>query len=782
MSWSTTDKNYKRIAAQVIDLVKRYHTMGDVELQSQTAALRAELASGTSLRSLLPRAYAVVCEAADRVLGMAPFPNQILGAVGMEYNNVVEMKTGEGKTLTAIMPMYLHGLTGPGNFLITANAYLATRDAQQMGQVYQWLGLTIMPGVAPEGHDERERDRRAIYRADIVYTTHSQLGFDYLFDNLAESTEEQYLQGFHFALLDEADEVLLDSASTPLVISGAAKVQSNLYQIAARVVNVLQSKRDFGVNEKQTAVWFTKNGLARMEHFLGVERLLSVQHTQLYRHLVLALKARELLRRNRDYVLMDNKVVLIDTGGGRQLYGMKLEAGLHQAIEAQEHVPVTNADQSMASITYQNMFRMFNQLSGMTGTAKTDAAEFREIYRLSVYTVPTHKPIIRQDHGDRLFVSNQTKLEASLDVVKEAYQHHRPVLIETGSVALSNLYSRLLLREGIPHNLLNAQSAAKEAKIVAGAGQQDAITVATSMAGRGTDIKLGDGVAELGGLLVLGTERMDNPRIDNQLRGRSGRQGDPGDSVFFSSLEDDVVQKNAPRWVARYRQKEMRRAIAELPLRGRLKHVVDRAQKSLMSQKRSQRFQTLEYGEVARLQRDSVYDARNYVLALHDMTHVYQYVLKKAVWGFLHTGQQHSRQQTLEFIYQNIDNNYVAARLPERASLRKQQKMLGALITRQVERQHQQLPEPTQWLYFQRVCLVKAIDSGWIEQVDNLESLKKVTSNRSVAQHNPVFEYQLEAQRGYENMKQNVYVDALRNLSQAQLYAQPDGSITVEFP
>lgn len=524
--WGSSYRYHKK-TKQILKLQAKYKNMGDEELRHQTVIFRQRLEKGATLRSLLVEAYAVACEATERVLQMRPFPVQVLGAVAMEYNNIVEMKTGEGKTLTAAMPMYLHGLTGSGNFLITANGYLANRDAEQMGKVYRWLGLTIASGVPAPGHDGEDRDRKQIYRSDIVYTTNTSLGFDYLFDNLASNPEEQYLRHLNFALIDEADAILLDSAQTPLIIAGIPRVHSNYYKSAERMITMLEEKEDYKLSDDRKSVWFTPEGIARMQHFFGVDDLLGKKWYELYRHLVLALKAHFVYKRDRDYVVDHDEVLLVDRDNGRELIGMKIQGGQHQAIEAKEYVKITDEMRTMASVTYQNLFRMFGKLAGMTGTAATDSAEFMEVYRLAVFQVPTNKPMIRKDLPDERYIAQTPKLIASLKTVHQAYEAKRPILIETGSLSLSNLYSRLLLREKIPHSLLNARSASKEARIVAEAGQLGAVIVATSMAGRGTDIKLGEGVKEKGGLLVLGTERMANRRVDNQLRGRAGRQGEP---------------------------------------------------------------------------------------------------------------------------------------------------------------------------------------------------------------------------------------------------------------
>ena len=500
-------RKYSKITKKILALDKEYQQLTDEQLQAKTILFREKLAEGASLESILVEAYATIREADYRILGLKPFENQVLGGVILHYGMVAQMNTGEGKTLTATMPMYLNGLTGPGNFLVTVNGYLANRDAEEIGKVYHWMGLTSAAGVSP---DEEELDMQAIYNNDIVYTTNSALGFDYLTDNLVENATDKKLNDLNFALVDEVDSVLLDAAQTPLVISGSPRVQSNLFNSTDRIVKSLQKDKDYEFSEDLTSVWFTKEGIKHLEEYLGITNLVSKRWSDLYRHLVLALQANYTIKRNQDYVVVDDEVLLLDSENGRALTGMKRESGIHQAMEAKEEVPLTEQTRAMASITLQNFFKMFKKLSGMTGTAVTSAREFMDVYNLPVLKVPTHKPNIRIDRPDIVYATMDEKIEATVKLVKKAYEVQRPVLLKTGSLSLSRLYSRVLLKNGIVHNVLNAQSESKEAMIVADAGQAGAITVATSMAGRGTDIKLGPGVKEKGGLLVIGTERMNS--------------------------------------------------------------------------------------------------------------------------------------------------------------------------------------------------------------------------------------------------------------------------------
>lgn len=782
MNFLRLSHQYHKKTKQILKLQATYKRMGDEELRHQTELFRERLAEGASLRSLLVEAYAVVCEATTRVLHMRPFPVQVLGAVAMEYNNIVEMKTGEGKTLTAAMPMYLHGLTGPGNFLITANSYLANRDAKQMGKVYRWLGLTVKSGVAAQEHESEDRDREKIYQADIVYTTNSSLGFDYLFDNLAANPSEQYLHHFNFALLDEADAILLDTAQTPLIIAGIPRVQSNYYESADRMITMLEEDKDYEFSEDRKSVWFTPKGIERMQHFFGVDDLLGKKWYELYRHLVLSLKAHFIYKRDRDYVVDHGEVVLVDRDNGRELFGMKMQAGQHQAIEAKEHVNITSEMRTMASVTYQNLFRMFAQLSGMTGTAKTDAAEFMEVYRLAVFQVATNKPMIRLDLPDRRYIAQTPKLLASLQTVRNAFKAKRPILIETGSLSLSNLYSRLLLREKIPHSLLNARSASKEAKIVAEAGQLGAVTVATSMAGRGTDIKLGKGVAERGGLLVLGTERMENRRVDNQLRGRAGRQGEPGSSMFYTSLEDRIVIQNAPKWVRRYAYHHANDKKQTIGRHSRFAKVIDRAQDRVSNSGRSARFSTLQYGEVFRVQRDCVYQTRDKIMVAKSLDQLVDSVFEHVAETFVQEKPQRDIAAFLNFVYTNIDRDFLPKPVSEKPSLMQDKTYILSLMNKQLDEKRAVLTDHDQWQFFQRLTLLKTIDNSWIDQVDNLQALQAVTMNRTTNGRDPLYEYQKETRRTFDEMKKSMNVNIIRNLLCSDLVFNDDGTVEIQFP
>lgn len=543
-------RKVKKILKQINALKGKMSSLSDQELVAKTVEFRQRLSEGESLDDILVEAFAVVREADKRILGMFPYDVQVMGAIVMHYGNVAEMNTGEGKTLTATMPVYLNAFSGEGVMVVTPNEYLSKRDAEEMGQVYRFLGLTIgVPFTEDPKKEMKAEEKKLIYASDIIYTTNSNLGFDYLNDNLASNEEGKFLRPFNYVIIDEIDDILLDSAQTPLIIAGSPRVQSNYYAIIDTLVTTLVEGEDYIFKEEKEEVWLTTKGAKSAEDFLGIDNLYKEEHASFARHLVYAIRAHKLFTKDKDYIIRGNEMVLVDKGTGRLMEMTKLQGGLHQAIEAKEHVKLSPETRAMASITYQSLFKMFNKISGMTGTGKVAEKEFIETYNMSVVRIPTNRPRQRIDYPDNLYITLPEKVYASLEYIKQYHAKGNPLLVFVGSVEMSQLYSSLLFREGIAHNVLNANNAAREAQIISESGQMGAVTVATSMAGRGTDIKLGKGVAELGGLIVIGTERMESQRIDLQIRGRSGRQGDPGMSKFFVSLEDDVIKKFGPSWV-----------------------------------------------------------------------------------------------------------------------------------------------------------------------------------------------------------------------------------------
>lgn len=563
MSFSWEYQKARRILRQVNALAPKMRSLDDQSLQEQTPKLRTQLAEGASLMEILPEAYATVREAARRVLGMYPFDVQVLGAIVMQQGQIAEMKTGEGKTLTATLPLYLNGLTQKGAILVTPSMYLAKRDQEEMAPLYEWLGLTCSLGFDPDAADEDDEAKkvkpevkRGWYNADVMYTTGTTLAFDYLFNNLAANPRDQYLRPYHFAIIDEADAVLLDGANSPMVVSSKPSLQSNLYQQADLFVRTLRYRQEYRLNLKDQAVWLTKAGIEYAQSYFRIDDLFSPKRRELYRHINLALQAHFLQQRGHEYEVQDGKVILLDEANGRLLKGMKINTGIQQAVEQKEGVELTDNQQAVASTTYQSLFGLFENVAGMTGTARSSASEFINLYKMKVVAIPTHRPVVRQDFSPRLYLTTGEKLRAAIDLTMRLHQEGRPILLIAGSIENSAIISELLLNRGIAHNVLTARNESREAMIVKAAGQKGAVTVATNLAGRGTDIKLGEGVKELGGLAVIGTELL-LPRVAEQLRGRAGRQGDPGSSIFFWSLEDDLVGKNSSvRLQNYYRQKK----------------------------------------------------------------------------------------------------------------------------------------------------------------------------------------------------------------------------------
>ena len=781
----------KKILHQINLKKDEMASLTDDELAGKTQEFKERLSAGESLDDLLVEAFAVVREADKRILGMFPYDVQVMGGIVIHQGNVAEMNTGEGKTLTATMPVYLNALSGKGVMLVTTNDYLAKRDAEEMGQVYEFLGLTIrIPFSEDDDEELTSEDKREIYSADIVYTTNSGLGFDYLIDNLASSEDKKYMPEFNFVIVDEVDSVLLDSAQTPLVISGSPRVQSNFYGIIDTLMTTLVEGQDYIFKEEKKEVWLTTKGARTAESFLGIDNLYSEEHGVLARHLTFALRAHTLFKRDKDYIIRkgekEEELVLVDQSTGRLLEMTKLQGGLHQAIEAKEHVPLSEETRAMASITYQSLFKKFKKISGMTGTGKVAEKEFLETYGMSVIRIPTNRPNQRIDYPDNLYVTLPEKVYASLAEIKYYHEKGNPLLIFVGSVEMSELYSSLLLREGIAHNVLNAHNAAREAQMIAESGRMGAVTVATSMAGRGTDIKLGPGVAELGGLVVIGTERMDSKRIDLQIRGRSGRQGDPGLSKFFVSLEDDVIKKYGPSWVHKmYKDYTVNKQISPELLEGRrYRKLVEKAQKASDSAARSSRRQTLEYAESMNIQREMVYSQRNRLIdGTEDLDGFVVDVLDEFVRKSLAEEPFESREELYHFIVKNISFLYHA--VPQELDLTDKDAIklvLETTVQKSLQEKRTILETHDFFSDFQRLALLKAIDDNWVEQVDYLQQLSLAIGGQSAAQKNPIVEYYQEAYHGFEEMKRQVKKDMVRNLLLSRVDISPDGEIMAYFP
>ena len=778
-------RKVKKILKKINALKRKMESLSDQELAAKTVEFRQRLAKGETLDDLLVEAFAVVREADRRVLGMFPYDVQVMGGIVIHQGNVAEMNTGEGKTLTATMPVYLNALTGKGTMVITPNAYLAKRDAEEMGVVYRFLGLTIGVPFVESGEELSVEEKREMYDSDIVYTTNANLGFDYLNDNLASNEEGKFLRPFDYAIIDEIDDILLDSAQTPLIIAGAPRVQSNHYGIVNTLMTTLVEGKDFIFKEEKGEVWLTKQGAKEAESFFGIDHLYNEKNAVFARHIAYAMRAHKLYTKDKDYVIRDNEMLLVDKGSGRLLEQTKLQGGLHQAIEAKEQVKLSPETRAMASITYQSLFKMFNKLSGMTGTGKVAEKEFRETYNMAVVRIPTNRPKQRIDYPDNLYVTLPEKVYASLEYIKEYHAKGNPLLVFVGSVEMSHLYSSLLLREGIAHNVLNAHNVAREAQIISESGQMGAVTVATSMAGRGTDIKLGKGVAELGGLIVIGTERMESQRIDLQIRGRSGRQGDPGMSKFFVSLEDDVIKKFGPSWVhKKYKDYQVQDMTQPEVLKGRkYRKLVEKAQHASDSAGRSARRQTLEYAESMNIQRDIVYKERNRLI---DGSRALEDVVEEIIASYIDqvtSSNYESRELLFHFIVTNI--SFHIKEVPDYIDVTDKiavHSFMKQVIDRELSEKKELLEQHGLYEQFLRLSLLKAIDDNWVEQVDYLQQLSMAIGGQSAAQKNPIVEYYQEAYAGFETMKEQIRADMVRNLLMGLVEVTPKGEIVTHFP
>ncbi|OFN82149.1 accessory Sec system translocase SecA2 [Streptococcus sp. HMSC061D10] len=760
--------------------------LSDETLAAKTVEFRQRLAEGETLDDLLVEAFAVVREADKRILGMFPYDVQVMGGIVIHQGNVAEMNTGEGKTLTATMPLYLNALTGKGAMLITTNEYLAKRDAEEMGPVYRFLGLSIgIPFTDDPEEELKAEDKRKIYNSDIIYLTNSSLGFDYLTDNLASSSNEKFLCPFDYVIIDEIDDILLDSAQTPLIIAGSPRVQSNYYGIIDTLVTTMVENEDYIFKEEKEEIWLTTKGAKTAENFLGIDNLYKEEYATYVRHLVYSLRAHKLFTKDKEYIIRDDEMILLDKGTGRLMEMTKLQGGLHQAIEAKEHVKLSPETRAMASITYQSLFKMFNKISGMTGTGKVAEKEFLETYNMSVIRIPTNRPLIRKDYPDNLYVTLPEKVYASLECIKEYHIKGNPLLVFVGSVEMSHLYSSLLLREGIAHNVLNANNAAREAQIVSESGQMGAVTVATSMAGRGTDIKLGPGVAELGGLVVIGTERMESQRIDLQIRGRSGRQGDPGLSKFFVSLEDDVIKKFGPSWVHRmYKEYSVADITQPQILEGRKYHrLVEKAQNASDSASRANRQRTLEYAESMNIQRDLIYKERNRLInGDRDLRDVLSEMIDEYIETILSENIK-TREELFHYIVTNISFNI--RELPLDLVIEDEQELrnfLIQIINSELNDKKTLLEPHDLYDQFLRVSMLKAIDDNWVEQVDYLQQLMMAIGGQTASQTNPIVEYYREAYMGFETMKEQIRSDMVRNILMGLVQMGPKGEIVTHFP
>ena len=769
-----------KILKKVRAFEAEYDSLTDEELAAKTDEFRERIRNGETTDDILPEAYAVACQADRRILGKRPYDVQVLGAIAMHQGYLCEMNTGEGKTLVGTLPMYLNGLTGKSAILVTTNEYLALRDAEEMGEVYNFLGLSVAAGVKKDaGERLTNEEKKEVYSKDIVYTTHSALGFDYLFDNLAKDKDEKFMREFNYVIIDEADSVLLDSAQTPLVISGSPLVQSNLYELANFFVTTLQMGTHYEKEEKK--VWLTEEGIRRAEEFFEIDNFYSAENFEVNRHVTLALRAHALFEIERDYVISnDGELVLLDNESGRMMPGVKMRGGQHQAIEMKELIEVTQENRSVASITYQNLFLMFPHMAGMSGTIKDAAEELFEIYHRRIVVIPTNHPIQRKDYKDIFFPDFESQFNAA---IKEAIKHHetrQPVLIVASTIAETEYLSALLINERIPHNVLNANNAFWEAEIIKEAGDLGAVTVATSMAGRGTDIKLSDEVKALGGLAVIGVGRMTNIRQERQARGRAGRQGDPGFSQVFVSLEDDVVSNFNTEKIEPYI--DGKRKISSR----KIKRYVNKSQKMTEENARESRKKALDYDRVMKLQRQLLYETRDKLLFGAKLT--FDDIIGIAnenVDVFFEDNEELTSPVITRFILDNIsytlDNRAMEMleRLDDRTFVREK---IIEIVKSGLKRQQDKLGDKEDMANFMRIATLRAIDDAWVEEVDYLQQLQSAVSGRATAQRNLVFEYQKDALSAFRMMERDIKRNVVRNILLSDVSIDEEKEFRIMYP
>lgn len=774
--WVESDKReLRRIskwADQVNDHAEEYAALSDEDLQAKTPEFQQRYQDGETLDDLLPEAFAVAREGAKRVLGMYPFHVQVMGGIVLHEGNIAEMKTGEGKTLTATMPVYLNAISGKGVHVVTVNEYLSSRDATEMGELYKWLGLTVglnLTEMSPE-------EKRDAYNCDITYSTNSEIGFDYLRDNMVVYKEDMVQRPLNFAIVDEVDSILIDEARTPLIISGQSEGTSQLYIRTDRFAKTLHEDDDFKIDLESKSVALTEQGIEKAEKYFNLDNLYDTDNTALTHHMDQALRANFIMLRDKDYVVDDGEVKIVDSFTGRVMEGRRYSDGLHQAIEAKEGVDIQEESKTMANITYQNMFRMYQKLAGMTGTARTEIEEFREIYNMEVISVPTNKPVVRIDEPDVLYPTLKSKFDAVVNRIRELNEKGQPILIGTVAVETSEYLSDQLDQAGIDHVVLNAKNHAKEADIIMNAGQRGAVTIATNMAGRGTDIKLGPGVRELGGLVVLGTERHESRRIDNQLRGRSGRQGDPGLTQFYLSLEDDLMRRFGTDRVKAFLE-HMNVEGEDAVIKSRMiSRQVESAQKRVEGNNYDSRKNVLQYDDVMRAQREVIYGQRQQVIDETDslkwvMMPMFQRTIDRVV--NLHT-QGEDKDWDLSTV---LDFAISALVSPDKIKLDdlkgktadEIKAFLMSLAEGVYEEKKQQLYDPAQMLEFEKVVILRVVDAHWTDHIDVMDQLRTSIGLRGYGQLNPLVEYQQDGYRMFEEMIADIDYDGTRLFMKSEI-------------
>ncbi|CAM2840079.1 preprotein translocase subunit SecA [Lactobacillus crispatus] len=777
-------KKFEKIADKVEAHADEMSKLSDEQLQAKTPEFRDRLKKGESLDDILPEAFAVAREGAKRVLGLYPFHVQILGGIALHYGNIAEMMTGEGKTLTATMPVYLNALEGKGVHVVTVNEYLSSRDEEEMGQLYKWLGLTVGLNLNSMSPDEK----RAAYNCDVTYSTNSELGFDYLRDNMVVYKEQMVQRPLNYAIIDEVDSILIDEARTPLIISGEAEQANSDYIRADRFVKTLTEDKsdddadddedhgDYKIDWPTKTISLTRTGIEKACQHFGLKNLYDVENQKLVHHIDQALRANYIMLKDIDYVVQDGEVLIVDSFTGRVMEGRRYSDGLHQAIEAKEGVKIQEESRTQATITYQNFFRMYKKLSGMTGTAKTEEEEFREIYNMQVITIPTNRPIARKDMPDILYPTLDSKFHAVVEEIKKRHANGQPVLVGTVAIESSERLSHLLDEAGIPHAVLNAKNHAKEAQIIMNAGQRGAVTIATNMAGRGTDIKLGPGVKELGGLAVIGTERHESRRIDNQLRGRSGRQGDPGYTRFYLSLEDDLMKRFGGDRVKDFLDRLSDNDDDKVIESRLITRQVESAQKRVEGNNYDTRKQTLQYDDVMRIQREIIYGERMQVIeadkslknVLIPMIHR---TIDHQVAMFTQGERKEWRLDSLrDFISSSLTSDKVTDSIDFKTiSVEDLKKKLYDIVEQNFEDKEKALGDPSQMLEFEKVVILRVVDDRWTDHIDAMDQLRQSIGLRGYGQLNPLVEYQDSGYRMFEEMISNIEFDVTRLFMKAEI-------------
>lgn len=764
-------KKLSKKAEQIDALASTIDKLTDDQLRDKTAEFKMRLEKGETLDDILVEAFAVVREAAKRVLGLYPYPVQLMGGVSLHEGNISEMKTGEGKTLTATMPVYLNALAGKGVHVVTVNEYLASRDATEMGRLYEFLGLTV--GLNLNGLSKEEK--QAAYAADITYGTNNELGFDYLRDNMVLYKEQKVQRPLYYAVIDEVDSILIDEARTPLIISGSAQKSAQLYIQANAFVRNLKKEDDYTYDEKTKGVQLTEDGMTKAEKAFGIENLFDISHVAINHHITQALKAHASMHLDVDYVVQDGEIVIVDQFTGRLMKGRRYSDGLHQAIEAKEGLEIQNESMTLATITFQNYFRMYEKLAGMTGTAKTEEEEFRNIYNMYVTVIPTNRPIARDDRADLIYASMDGKFRAVVEDIAERNQKGQPVLVGTVAIETSEIISKYLTKKGIRHDVLNAKNHEREAEIIAHAGEKGSVTIATNMAGRGTDIKLGEGVKEVGGLAVIGTERHESRRIDNQLRGRSGRQGDPGVTQFYLSMEDELMR--------RFGSDNMKSMMERLgmddsqPIQSKMvSRAVESAQKRVEGNNFDARKQLLSYDDVLRQQREILYAQRNEVLESENLREIAEKMIQAALQRNVEAfapAVEDEENWNLDGLLDYVNGNLLNEGDLTVTDLRgKDTEEIFETIYAKVKERYDEKEEilaEDQMREFEKVVVLRAVDSKWIDHIDAMDQLRQGIHLRAYGQIDPLREYQHEGFAMFENMIASIEEDVAKYIMKAEI-------------